>query len=123
MPNAPQSPIVPPKYLLGKLRRHHVTRRFTAYDVADMRRWAQREGHGLALQAQAKHLAAVWSSSPNTMREILSNQTWYDAAYERTTRLTDTPTEIPVGFLSAWIAILQLFFGEVTCSPSRSTEH
>ncbi len=95
-----------------------VGRRFTKYDVENMRQWARREGYGLSLHSQAKFLAAEWGCSVVTTREILANETWYDATYDRTTRLIE-PSVPSTGYVAAWTAILRFLFGEVTCSRSH----
>jgi hypothetical protein len=110
-------------YLLGKHSQRGIGKKLTKHDVADMRQWVRGEGITLPLPAQIKWLTAAWPCvSETTIREILTNTAWCDPAYDRETRLPDAPLMPSFGLLASWIALIQLLFGEVTCSRSPSTD-
>jgi hypothetical protein len=75
-------PMAPKSYLLERRSQRTSARgRLTAYDVAEIRRWSGDEGRVLSRAQQIRALSEAYGMSPKTLREILANGTWYDAAY------------------------------------------
>jgi hypothetical protein len=112
-----------PKRFLLRKPRHSVGLKLSRFDVEDMRRWVRTEGFGLPIPTQVKWLRAGYPHvSYTTIREILMNATWCDPTYDRDTRLPGAPVIPQFGLLASLLALLQLFFGEITCSPSHSTD-
>lgn len=100
-------------------------KKLTRYDVEELRRWARAEGFGATV---AEQIAMLRNECPGfahladgTLRDILTNMSWYDPTFDREVPLPSEPARpepmaIP---LHPWLVALMV----VLCFnfPSRST--
>ena len=102
-----------PAYSFRKSGRR-VVKKLTRYDVEEMRRWVRTDGFGLGLREQARALHACYPDvSVRALYDVVINESWFDASYDRTVRLTvdaDTPPSwlTCVLTLSPWMLTMLL---------------
>jgi hypothetical protein len=56
-------------------------------DVKDIRQWVRSEGFGMALVDQVAALQEAYPLNARTLEDVIRNQSWFDATYDRTVPL------------------------------------
>jgi hypothetical protein len=100
----------------GRVHRSRLTR----YDVEQIRKWAKGPGFGLTFAEQTRQLRAMAqynTMAPESLKDVLNNDSWYDPNYDR-----GSPLSLPVmaqPSLVTWF----LFLLMLCRTPALPTNH
>lgn len=88
-------------------KRNHT--KLSAWDVQQIREWVRSEGFGLDLREQLSALEALYPVGRNTLRDVVTGESWADASYDRTVKMDGTPDAAPLSPIFMMFFLIQFY--------------